>query len=163
MIRVPVYMNDLITKWRKKKEALAQKLKTVPSDEEIAKRLRLSKDKVEQINFWLTSTTSSLDAPIGEDNEGQVSDLIEDTTVSSPDEKIGTLLDKERVGALLATMTSREKQVLTMRFGLHSTKPHTLAEVAKKLGVSRERIRQIEDKTLKKLKKLIQEQEKKSA
>jgi RNA polymerase primary sigma factor len=161
LIRVPVYMNELMNRWRKKKEQLAQKLKRLPSDEEVAKSLRLNKDKVEEIKFWLSSTTSSLEAPIGEDSEGQVSDLIEDETAVPPDEEIKNFLDKERVGNLLEGMPKRERAILDMRFGLNpAKKPHTLAEVARKLGVSRERIRQIEESALKKLRKLIQQQEK---
>ncbi|MDD5431511.1 MAG: sigma-70 family RNA polymerase sigma factor [Candidatus Omnitrophica bacterium] len=159
MIRVPVYMNDLIAKWRKKKEHLAQKNKAIPSDEEIAKRLKLSKDKVEQINFWIASTTSSLDAPIGEDNESQVSDLIEDTDAVAPDAGIEKMFDKERLSSILEIMSERERSVLDMRFGLIDSKPHTLAEVAKKLGVSRERVRQIEELALKKLRKFVKTQE----
>lgn len=159
LIRVPVYMSDLITKWKKKKEQLTQILKRVPSDEEIAKRLKLPKDKIERINFWMSTTTSSLEAPIGVESEAQVSDLIEDETAQSPDAGIGHLLDKERVRNLLDMMTQREKEVLDMRFGLADSKSRTLAEVAKKLGVSRERIRQIEEVALKKLRKFVEQQE----
>ena len=94
MIRVPVYMNELITKWRKTKERLTQKLKRSPTDLEIAKKLKLSKDKMEQINFWMGSTTSSLDSPIGEDSEGKVSDLIEYETSIHPDSSIERMLIK---------------------------------------------------------------------
>ena len=158
MIRIPVYMNDLITKWKKKKEQLNQKLKRTPTDEEIAKKMKIPRDKIGQINFWMSTTTSSLEAPIGEDNESQVSDLIEDQASAPPDAKIEHLLDKERVKNLLEIMTERERQVLDMRFGLADVKPHTLAEVAKKLGVSRERIRQIEETALKKLRKFVEGQ-----
>ena len=159
MIRVPVYMSDLITQWKKKKERLSQKLKRIPSDDEIAKRLKLDKSKVDQINFWMTSTTSSLDAPIGEDGESQVSDLIVDSGAISPDAGIGRMMDKERVHNLLGVMSEREREVLDMRFGLKSGHSHTLAEVAKKLDVSRERVRQIEEEALKKLKRFVVNQD----
>ena len=159
MIRIPVYMNELISKWRKTKERLSQKLKRMPKDEEIAKKLKLSKDKVEQINFWMSSSTSSLDAPIGDEEDSQVSDLIEDKNTASPDATIGIMMDKERVNNLLDIMNDREKEILDMRFGLHDSRTHTLAEVADKLGVSRERIRQIEEAALKKIKKLVTDQE----
>jgi RNA polymerase primary sigma factor len=159
MIRVPVYMSDLITKWKKKKEELAQKLKYIPSDREIAKKLRLTKAKMDQINFWMTSTTSSLDAPVGEDSESQVSDLIEDESAISPDAGIVRLMDKERVRNLLGYMTEREREVLDMRFGLKNGKSQTLADVAKKLDVSRERVRQIEEEALRKLKRFVETQE----
>ena len=160
MIRVPVYMNDLIAKWKKKKERLSQKLKRIPTDQEIAKKLRLPKDKIEQINFWMSSSTSSLEAPIGDEDESQVSDLIEDTTTQAPDAVIEQFLDKERLDNLLDIMTERERQILDMRFGLIDSQTKTLAEVAKKLGVSRERIRQIEYAALKKLRKFVEQQEK---
>jgi len=156
MIRVPVYMNDIITKWRKTKERMSQKLKRVPSDLDIAKKLKIPKDKIEQINFWMSTSTSSLDAPIGEDSEGKVSDLVEDTNSTQPDSGIERLLDKERVENLLEIMDDREREILDMRFGLADTKTHTLAEVAKKLGVSRERIRQIEEAALKKIRKFVE-------
>ena len=160
MIRVPVYMNDLITKWKKNKERLSQKLKRIPTDAEIAKKIKLSSDKIEKINFWMSSTTSSLDAPIGEDSENQISDLVEDQNATPPDAKIEHMLDRERVDNLLEVMTDREREILDLRFGLSNTKPQTLAVVAKKLGVSRERIRQIEEMALRKLRKFVAGQEK---
>jgi RNA polymerase primary sigma factor len=160
MIRVPVYMNELITKWKKKKERLTQKLNRIPSEQEIAKSLKLPKDKMEQINFWMSTSTSSLEAPVGEESDIQVSDLIEDETAQSPDAGIKRLLDRERIGNLLGIMTERERKILDMRFGLVDSKPQTLAQVAKKLGVSRERIRQIEEVALKKLRKLVEHHEK---
>jgi len=160
MIRIPVYMNEMITKWRKRKERLAQRLKRPPSDLEIAKSLKLPKDKIGQINFWMTSTTSSLEAPLGDESEGQVSDLIEDVGAVSPDASIGKLMDKERIDVLMDIMSDRERDILDMRFGLNNTPAQTLAEVAKKLNVSRERIRQIEEGALKKLKKFAVDQEK---
>jgi RNA polymerase primary sigma factor len=160
MIRVPVYMNDLIAKWKKKKEQLAQKLKRIPSDTDIAKKLDIPKDKIEQINFWMSTTTSSLDAPIGEESESQVVDLVEDEGAQSPDRTIEHLLDKERVSALLDIMSDRERKVLDMRFGLGESNPHTLAEVAKKLKLSRERVRQIEEAALVKLRRFVEQQEK---
>lgn len=156
MIRIPVYMNDIISKWRKTKERMAQKSKRLPTDEEIAKKLKIPADKIGQINFWMSTTTSSLEAPIGEDSESKVSDLIESTTSIQPDNEIEHLLDKERVANLLEIMTDREREILDMRFGLADKKPHTLAEVAKKLGVSRERIRQIEEAALMKIRKFVE-------
>jgi RNA polymerase primary sigma factor len=159
IIRIPVYMSELITKWKKTKEQLSQNLKRPPSDIEIAQRMKISKDKIEQINFWLSATTSSLEAPVGEEGESQLLDLVEDETAVSPDAEIGHFLDKERINSLLRTMSAREKEVLEMRFGLTDGKTHTLAEVAKKLGVSRERVRQIEEEVLQKLRKSVKLQE----
>ncbi|MFH1354521.1 MAG: RNA polymerase sigma factor RpoD/SigA, partial [Candidatus Omnitrophota bacterium] len=159
MIRVPVYMNDLISKCRKKKEQLSQKLKRIPSDEEIAKKLKLSREKMEEIVFWMTTTTSSLEAPVGDEEDSQVSDLLEDRSAVSPDAGIEKLLDKERLDNLLELMSEREREVLDLRFGLAESKPHTLAELSKKMGVSRERVRQIEEAALKRLRKFVKKQE----
>ena len=87
-------------------------------------------------------------------------DLVENKTSISPDSDIEHLLDKERVANLMEIMTDRERQVLDMRFGLADKHGHTLAEVAKKFGVSRERVRQIEETALRKLRKFVEEQEK---
>ncbi|MFA5156082.1 MAG: sigma-70 family RNA polymerase sigma factor [Candidatus Omnitrophota bacterium] len=159
MIRVPVYMNELISKWRKNKERMAQKLKAVPTDEQVAKKLKLTPEKVEQINFWLSTKTSSLDAPIGEEEESQVIDLVEDRTSAAPDAEITRIMKKEHVDSLLEIMNERERRVLDMRYGLDDGKQRTLAEVADEMGVSRERIRQIEEVALKKLKKFANQQE----
>jgi RNA polymerase primary sigma factor len=152
-------MNELIAKWKKKKERLTQKLNRIPTDREIAKLLRFPKDKVEHINLWMSTSTSSLDAPIGEEDEGQVVDLIEDETALSPDAGIEHIMDRERVNNLLEIMTPREREILDLRFGLAEGKTHTLAEVALKLGVSRERIRQIEETALKKLRRFVEQQQ----
>jgi len=160
MIRVPVYMNDLITKWKKTRESLSQKLKRLPTDKEIAKKLKLTPEKTDQINFWMSSTTSSLEAPIGDDNENQISELVEDKNAVAPDAGIVKLLDRERIDNLLEVMSDREREILDLRFGLTTGKSQTLAVVAKKLGVSRERIRQIEETALKKLRKFVAGQEK---
>lgn len=157
MIRVPVYLNELIAKWKKTKETLAQSLNYAPSDEEIAKKMRLSKEKREQINFWMTTGTSSLDAPIGEEEESQVMDMLVDTTSPSPDSGISQIINKERVQGLIGLLNRRERKILNMRFGLKRQKPQTLAQIARKLGLSRERVRQIEDEALMKLKKFIRE------
>ena len=158
IIRMPVYMNELLVKWRKTNERLTQKLKRLPSNEEIAEKMKITKDKMKQINFWLSTKTSSLEAPLGDDDEGQILDLVQDQNAVSPDTEIERVFDKERITSLLEIMNDKERTVLDMRFGLVDGKTHTLAEVADKLGVSRERIRQIEEQALRKLKKFIHEQ-----
>jgi RNA polymerase primary sigma factor len=159
MVRLPVYVNEMLTKWKKTKDILSQKLKRPPTDEEIAKKLRISRDKIEDINLWLTTKTSSLEAPIGDDDENQVSDLVENLSVEAPDAAIEKVFDKERMDNLLEKMSDREREILDLRFGMVDGRARTLAEVAEKMGVSRERIRQIEEEALKKLKKFVKEQE----
>lgn len=159
MIRMPVYMNELTAKWKKTSERLSQKLKRIPLEEEIAKKMRISKSKTKQITFWLSAKTSSLEAPVGDGEEGQVMDLVQDQTVKSPDADIEQILNKENVDSLLEIMTEREREILEMRFGLNNGKLYTLAEVSNKFRVSRERVRQIEEEALKKLRKFIMQRE----
>ena len=158
MIRVPVYMNELFTKYKKIRDLLSQRLGRTPTRGEIAKRMKLSVEKIQNIEIWITKTTS-LEAPVGEEEE--VKDLIVNQTIVSPKEEIERLLEKERLENLLEMMSEREKKVLDLRFGLDNGQSRTLAEVAKKIGVSRERIRQIEESALKKLRKFVSAQEKK--
>jgi len=159
MVRLPVYINEMLTKWKKTKERLTQKLKRTPTDEDIAKKMKLPREKIEEINMWLSTKTSSLEAPIGDEEENQVLDLVENQNAVSPDASVEQIFDKERVENLLEKMTDREREILDMRFGLLNGKTHTLAEVAKKMGVSRERIRQIEEEALIKLRSFVKEQE----
>ena len=153
-IRIPVYMNELIAKYKKKKEALRQKLHREPARGEIAKRMKLPVDKVGEIEMWMNKK-SSLDAPVGEDGSSQLSDFIKTTGYADTGQEIMKVFDKERVAHLLDTLTERERQVLDLRFGITKDKTHTLAEVADVLKVSRERIRQIEKEALDKLKKYV--------
>ena len=163
MIRMPVYINELITKWKKTSERMSQKLKRIPTNDEIAKKLKLTRAKTEQITGLLSAKTSSLEAPIGGmDSDNTVIDLVENQNSVSPDSEIERFLSKERVGMLLDMMSKREKEILDMRFGLADGSTHTLAEVAKKFKVSRERVRQIEEVALKKLGKFVKVQEKNS-
>ncbi|TRZ93961.1 RNA polymerase sigma factor RpoD/SigA [bacterium] len=159
MIRIPVYMNERITKWKKVREQLMQKLHRAPTDEEIAKKMKLSRVNMQQIVSWMATTTSSLEAPVGDDSDNEVGDLVQDQTTNSPDTEIEHLLDKERVDNLLGIMSEREREVLDMRFGLAKGKPNTLAVVAKKMYISRERVRQIEKEALRKLRRFVELQE----
>jgi RNA polymerase primary sigma factor len=160
VVRLPVYMNELISKWKKTKERLTQKLNRIPCDEEIAKKMKLPKNKIEEINFWLNTKTSSLEAPIGDEEESRVMDLVEDENAVAPDKEVEQFFDKQRLDNLLENMTDRERLVLDLRFGLADGTTQTLAEVAKKMGVSRERIRQIEEAAIKKLRMVVKHQEK---
>ena len=159
LIRLPVYMGETIYKWKKANESLSQKLGRLPNDDELAKAMKVTVKKLKQVSSWV-SKTSSLEAPIGEEGEDKVRDMVEDTNAESPQEKISKVMDKERISGLLDHMTERERRILDLRFGLQDEKQHTLAQIAKKLKVSRERIRQIEKVALKKLRKLVSAQEK---
>lgn len=158
LIRLPVYISELTAKWKKSNESLTQKLGRAPSDTELAKKMNVPAKRMQQLTTW-SARTSSLETPIGEEGEEQIKDLIEDTTTASPEEAIAKTLNRERVMNLLDHISERERKVLDLRFGLHDEKPHTLAEVAKKMKISRERVRQIEEVALKKLRKLATAQE----
>ncbi|MFA5087418.1 MAG: RNA polymerase sigma factor RpoD/SigA [Candidatus Omnitrophota bacterium] len=157
LIRVPVYMNEEIFKYKKAIEGLTHKLKRKPSAGDIAKKLKVSAEKVREWENAIAKM-SSLDAPIGEEGDGQVKDMIEDENLVGPDEQVEIFMNKERTTELLEMLDEREKKVINMRFGLLDGNAHTLAEIADELGVSRERIRQIEEATLKKIRHIIRNQ-----
>ena len=126
----------------------------------IAKKLKTTMEKVRELDGAITKM-SSLDAPLGEDGEGQMLDVLEDENMAAPDESVSIFLNKERAQAILKDLDAREKTIIEMRFGLkEGQQPHTLAQIAKKLGISRERVRQIEDLTMDKMKKSLIEREK---
>lgn len=158
MIRVPVYMNEEILKYKKAIEQMTHKLKRKPRLGEIAKKLQVTVDKVKELEGSIAKM-SSLDAPIGEDGDGQVKDIIEDETSVAPDEQLEVFFNKERAKLILNSLGERERKIIEMRFGLGDGETYTLAEIADKLGVSRERVRQLEEATIKKLRQVIKDQE----
>lgn len=158
-VRIPVYVNELLTKYKKTTERLMGKLKRVPTDNEIARSMRVSAEKIGKIRGSVMKA-SSLDAPIDEEGGNEIIDLIEDKNSVSPGTEMNVLFAKERLNDLLDFVSEREHEVLNLRFGLVDGRTHTLADVSKKMGVSRERIRQIEENALKKLKKFISQQDK---
>ena len=159
MIRVPVYMNEEILKYKKATESLTHKLKRKPRIGEVAKKLQIGVEKVRELEQAIAKM-SSLDAPIGEEGDGQVKDIIEDQSLASPDEHLELFFNRERALSFLESLTEREKKILDMRFGLSDGNTHTLAEIAQELGVSRERIRQLESATIKKIREIIKQKEK---
>jgi len=158
-IRVPVYMSEFMAKYKKTREALRQKLNREPTRGEIAKRLKMPVDKVGEIELWIQKK-SSLEAPVGSSGESQLGDFIKSSDYGSESTPVEDIFTKERVNHLLGSVGERKKLVLDLRFGITNGKPHTLAEVAKTLGVSRERVRQIEKEALRKLKKYALEEQK---
>lgn len=158
MIRVPVYMNEEILKYKKAIEEMTHKLKRKPRMGEIAKKLQVPVDKIKELEGSIAKM-SSLDAPIGEDGDGQVKDIIEDESMAAPDEQLEVFFNKERARMILNSLSERERKIIEMRFGLGDGEMYTLAEIAEKLGVSRERVRQLEEATIKKLRQVIKDQE----
>lgn len=158
MIRVPVYMNEEILKYKKVLEKLTHKLKRKPRFGEIAKRMKVPVGRVRELEKSITKM-SSLDAPIGESGAGQIKDIIEDLNVVGPAEQLEIDFDKERALEFLKMLNDRERKIIELRYGLKDGETHTLAEIAKVLGVSRERVRQIEAATIKKIRHIVEQKE----
>jgi RNA polymerase primary sigma factor len=158
-IRIPVYMSEQISKYKKVKEAFRQKFSREPNRSEIAKRLRTSINKVSETELWIQKK-ASLDAPVGETGSSDLSDFIKSDDYSDTASAVERIFEKERVNHFLDSLGERERTVLDLRFGITNGKPHTLAEVATSLKVSRERIRQIEKEALRKLQKYALEERK---
>ena len=149
-IRVPVHMSAAIIKQSRTTQQLVQELGREPTSEEIARRLEVSVEKVRSTKR-VSQRTMSLETPIGNDGEWGLGDLIEDKTVASPSEAAFKLNLKDRMALMLKTLTAREEAIIRMRFGLDDGTERTLEEVGRIFAVTRERIRQIEAKVLRKL------------
>ena len=149
-IRVPVHMFEAINKLLREQRTLIQELGRQPTAEEIARRMDISVEKVRNARK-IAQQPVSLEAPIGEDESSHLSDLIEDKTVESPSEAAIGLDLKDQTASILKTLTPREERIIKMRFGLEDGTQRTLEEVGQVFSVTRERIRQIEAKALRKL------------
>ena len=149
-IRIPVHMVETINKVLRTSHAMVQTLGREPTTQEIADELHMDIQKVEEI-LKIAQEPVSLETPIGEEDDSHLGDFIQDDDASQPAEEASYTLLREQLEEVLKTLTPREEQVLRMRFGLLDGKPHTLEEVGKKFDVTRERIRQIESKALRKL------------
>jgi RNA polymerase primary sigma factor len=150
-IRIPVHMVETINRLRKTSRMLLQELGRKPTEEEIAKRSRLSIDKVREI-VKVSQIPLSLEMPVGDEDSSKLGDFVEDGGVQAPDEVVLHGLLREDLEEVMKSLTDREKTVLKLRFGLDDGHPRTLEEVGKVYLVTRERIRQIEAKALRKLK-----------
>ncbi len=149
-IRIPVHMIETINKLIRTSRALVQENGREPSSEEIAEKMDISVNKVRKI-LKIAQEPISLETPIGEEEDSHLGDFIEDRGVISPSEAVINLNLKEQTGSVLETLTPREEQVIRMRFGIGDGSEHTLEEVGQRFCVTRERIRQIEAKALRKL------------
>ncbi len=149
-IRIPVHMIETINKLIRTSRYLVQELGREPTPEEIAERMDFSLDKVRKV-LKIAKEPISLDTPIGEEEDSYLGDFIEDKKVTSPSEAVVQLNLSEQTRKVLATLTPREEKVLKMRFGIDEKADHTLEEVGQNFDVTRERIRQIEAKALRKL------------
>ena len=149
-IRVPVHMVETINKMVRISRQLVQRLGREPTDEEISAEMEIDPSRVEEIRR-IAQLPVSLETPIGEEEDSQLGDFIEDRDLPSPDEAAAGHLLHEQIEDMLGALSTREREVLYFRFGLEDGHSYTLEEVGRKFGVTRERIRQIEAKALRKL------------
>ena len=149
-IRVPVHMVETINKMARVQRQMTLELNREPSDEELAEKMGISVEKVREV-MKISQDPVSLDTPIGEEDDSHLGDFIKDERSMSPEEYATNEILKEEIQNVLMTLQEREREVLELRFGLVDGTSHTLEEVGKKFNVTRERIRQIEAKALRKL------------
>lgn len=149
-IRIPVHMVETINKLIRVHRQLLQELGRDPTPEEIAKEMNISEEKVREIQK-IAQEPVSLETPIGEEEDSHLGDFIEDQEARAPAEEASYTMLREQLDEVLTTLTDREQKVLRLRFGLDDGRARTLEEVGQRFGVTRERIRQIEAKTLRKL------------
>jgi len=150
-IRIPVHMVETINKLIRVQRQLLQDIGREPTPEEIAVEMGTTPEKVREIRK-ISQEPTSLHMPVGDEGDALLGDFIEDKDAISPADEVGEIVQQEELATVLNLLTNREREVLELRFGLKGEHPRTLEEVGHKFGVTRERIRQIEAKTLAKLK-----------
>ena len=154
-IRIPVHMVETINKVMRTKRRLTQELNREPSDAEVAEAMGMDAEKIEYV-MRIRQDIASLDASVGrdgDDDESVLGDFIEDSERDSPEEATANQILKEQIAEILTTLSEREQKIIRLRFGIGGGRPHTLEEVGNEFSVTRERIRQIEAKSLAKLRK----------
>jgi RNA polymerase primary sigma factor len=156
-IRIPVHMVEKLNNVVHVERQLVQKLGREPTAEEIASELRCTPREVRDV-LRISQLPISLEKPIGEDEDSALGDFVEDETAASPFESATVIMQRENVWRALSALPDRERQVIELRYGLTGKQPLTLEEVGRAFGVTRERIRQIENNTLKKLQRLPEAQ-----
>ena len=149
-IRIPVHMVETINRLTRASRILLQQLGREPTPDEIAKELNMPVDRVREIQK-IAQDPVSLETPIGEEEDSHLGDFIEDDRATTPSDSVAFTMLKEQLLGVLDTLTPREEKVLRLRYGIDDGKPRTLEEVGKEFNVTRERIRQIEAKALRKL------------
>ena len=149
-IRIPVHMVETINRLVREQRILLQELGREPTLEELAERMGVSIERVSEIQK-IAQDPVSLETPIGEEEDSHLGDFIEDDKATSPSDSVAFTMLKEQLLSVLDTLTPREEKVLRLRYGIDDGKPRTLEEVGKEFNVTRERIRQIEAKALRKL------------
>jgi RNA polymerase primary sigma factor len=152
-IRIPVHLAEILRRVRHARDAMTQELAREPTAEELARRLRLPTSKVRAL-LDLPAQPVSLETPVGRDNGGELGEFLADTLIAPPDAGVATDEVAAQLTHALRGLSEKERQVLQLRFGLGTEREHTLEEIGTRLGVTRERIRQIEMKALAKLRRL---------
>ena len=149
-IRIPVHMVETINKLVRTTRRLTQEKRREPTAEEIAAEMKISVEKVQQIQR-IAQEPMSFDATVGEDDDSSLGDFIDDKETLNPLEYTQNMIYREEIEKVLQTLTPREEKVIRLRYGLDDNRPRTLEEVGKEFGVTRERIRQIEAKAIRRL------------
>jgi len=155
-IRIPVYVAELINKVMKTANSLQQELHREPTPEEVAERVGMSADRVQEM-LRVAVEPLSLETPVGEKDNSSIGDFIPSTNMPTPTDVTWTLIRREEIDGILGRLTSRERDVVRLRFGLDDGRSRTLEEVGSALNVTRERVRQIELRAMKKLRHIGQE------
>ena len=150
-IRIPVHMVESLNRLLRTSRKMAQELGREPTPAELAERLDIPEERIFELQRYAQEPVS-LETPVGEEEDSHLSDFIQDQRMPIPAEEVDRQMLQEQMGEVLQTLTDREEQVLRMRFGIGDEEPRTLEEVGQTFHVTRERIRQIEEKALRKLK-----------
>jgi RNA polymerase primary sigma factor len=158
-VRMPVYVIELLMRYKKVTEHLTNSLKRKPRLSEVAKRMKLPMKRAKQLSK-MVSGISSLNAPVGEEGSTEFMDLIEDESIVSAVDELSNFFTAERIRLILEKMSKREQKILTLRFGLKGGSPQTLRDAAKRFGITRERVRQIESAAMRKMREFMLQQEK---
>ncbi len=149
-IRMPVHMVETMNRVRKAQRELTMQTDHAPTEEELAAYLNMPIEKVREV-LMNAQDTVSLESPVGDENDSLLGDFLEDTTMAGPVEQVSAIMLRESLEMVLSTLTEKEAQVIRLRFGMDDNRARTLEEVGEIFGVTRERIRQIEAKALRKM------------
>ena len=149
-IRIPAHIAELTSRIKRNMGEMTQKLGRVPTEKELADALGVDEDKV-KIALDMSQATTSLDVPVGDDDDATIGDLQADNNAVNPYYNLVKEANREIIESVLATLNEREAQILRLRFGMVDNKAYTLEEIGKEMGVTRERIRQLETRALRKL------------
>jgi len=149
MVRLPVHMVDALSRLKREKQRLYQEEGRIPTNEELAKAIDLPAKKVEELSIMSMREPTSLETPAGD--EGHLADFVSDGVTPTPEEETTGIILREKLREVLQVLSEREKKVIELRFGLRNRRTSTLEEIGDQMGVSRERIRQLERAALEKL------------